>query len=83
MAHYQIRFVKNLCDASGHSHRCVQGVIDIGRARDRERAVQAAKRRFERMKRISRWDLHADTFELDVDEQKQTLTPGRALICRP
>ena len=83
MAHYRVRFIKNICDATGHSHRCVQGIVDIGRARDRERAVQAAKRRFERIKKISRWDLHADTFELDFDEQKQALPSRRALICRP
>jgi hypothetical protein len=67
MAHYRIRFLKDLCDDTGHRHRCVEGIIDIRQARDQARAVEAAKRRFERMKRIPRWDLYADTFELDID----------------
>ena len=66
MSHYSVRFIKTLCDDTGHPHKCVEGVVDIRRARNRERAVQAAKRRFERMKRIPRWDLYADTFELDI-----------------
>lgn len=69
MAHYHVRFIKTLCDDTGHPHKCVEGVVNIRRARDQDRAVQAAKRRFERMKRIPRWDLYADTFELDVHQE--------------
>lgn len=79
MVQYHVRFIKNLYDDTGHGHRCVEGVVDIRRARDSGRAVQAAKRRFERMKRIPRWDLHADTFELEIDEREADLPPGRAL----
>jgi hypothetical protein len=69
MTIHRVRFIKDLCDSTGHAHKCVQGVVNIGRARDTERAVRAAKRRFERMKGIKRWDLHADAFELVVDER--------------
>jgi hypothetical protein len=82
MVHYHVRFIKNLCDDMGHTHKCVEGAVNIRRARDRDRAVQAAKRRFERMKRIPRWDLYADTFELDIDEKQPNLPPGRALTGR-
>ncbi len=77
MSHYQIRFIKKLHDDSGHGYNCLQGVIDIRSARDSQRAVEAAKRRFERMKRIPRWDLHADT--LEIDERQHNLPRGRSL----
>jgi hypothetical protein len=80
VAHYRVRFIKTLCDDTGHQHKCVEGVVDIRRARNRDRAVQAAKRRFERMKRISRWDRYADTFELDIEQERSTSTPRPALI---
>lgn len=80
MAHYRVSFIKRLCDDTGHMHKCIQGVVDIRQARDRGRAVQAAKRRYERMKRIPRWDMHADTFELVIDERVPNLPLGRALI---
>ena len=82
MPRYRVRFIKNLCDDTGHQYKCVEGVVDIRRARDRERAVQAAQRRFERMKRIPRWTLYADTFELDVDERESILPSRRALTSR-
>jgi hypothetical protein len=68
MVHYHVRFIKDLCDDTGHQHKCVEGIVDIRRARDQARAIQAAKRRFERMKRIPRWDLYADRFELDIEQ---------------
>ena len=80
MTAYHVRFIKDLCDSTGHTHKCVQGVVDIGRARDSERAVQAAKRRFERMKGITRWDLYADTVELVIDERMPNLPRARFLI---
>jgi hypothetical protein len=80
VAHYRVRFIKTLCDDTGHQHKCVEGVVDIRRARNRDRAVQAAKRRFERIKKISRWDRYADSFELDIEQERLTSTPRRALI---
>jgi hypothetical protein len=83
MVQYQVRFIKNLCDDTGHTHKCVEGVVNIRCARDSGRAVEAAKRRFERMKQIKYWQLYADTFELAVDEREPNLPPGRSLTQRP
>ena len=69
MAYYRVRFIKTLCDDYGHPHECIEGIIDIRQARSQDRAVQAAKHRFERIKRIPRWDLYADTFEVDIDKE--------------
>ena len=82
MSRYQIRFIKKLHDDTGHSFNCVQGVVDIRRARNSERAVEAAKRRFERMKSIPRWDLHADILEVEIDERQPSL-PRRRSLTKP
>lgn len=79
MVHYRVRFIKKLCDDTGHQHKCVEGVVDIRRARDRDRAVQAAKRRFERMKKIPRWGLYADSFELEVEQEESPSNRKRAV----
>jgi hypothetical protein len=79
VAHYRVRFIKTLCDDTGHAHKCVEGVVDIRRARDRDRAVQAAKRRFERVKKIPRWGLYADSFELDIEQEASTPNRKRAV----
>lgn len=76
MARYRVRFIKALCDDCGHPHKCIQGIVDIHWARTQDRAVQAAKRRFERIKRIPRWDLYADTFE--VESGKNSRAPEHA-----
>jgi hypothetical protein len=68
MARYRVRFFKRLCDDTGHPHKCLEGVVDIRRARDSDRALRAAKRRFERVKRIPRWDMYADAIEIDFEQ---------------
>lgn len=77
MPHYRVRFIKVICDDTGHPHPCVEGVVDVRSARDQARAVRAAQHRFERMKRIRQWNLHADRFEVDIDRDEQS--PRRAL----
>ncbi len=69
MAHYRVRFIKTLNDDTGHPHECIEGIVDIRRARSLDRAVQAAKHRFERMKRIPQWSFYADAFEVDIDRE--------------
>jgi hypothetical protein len=78
MTHYRVRFIKTLCDDTGHPHRCIEGIVDVCRARSRDRAVQAAKHRFKRMKRIPQWDLYADTFEVEIDQEDRRHHPGNA-----
>ncbi len=68
MARYRVRFIKNLCDDTGHQHKCVEGVVRIRRAKSEDRATRAAQHRFERMKRIPRWSLHADFVEVEMEE---------------
>jgi hypothetical protein len=78
MTHYRVRFIKTLCDDTGHPHRCIEGIVDVCRARSWDRAVLAAKHRFKRMKRIPQWDFYADTFEVVIDQEGQRQHSGHA-----
>jgi hypothetical protein len=44
----------------------------IRRARSVERAVEAAKRRYQRHCRVTDWRLRADGFEMEIDLLKRT-----------
>ena len=61
---YRVSFFKALLSSDGHQFRCLQQSIVIRRARNVERAVEAAKRRFERRCRVTDWRLYADGVEL-------------------
>jgi hypothetical protein len=77
MARYHVRFMNILSDDTGHQHKCVDGVIGIRRERDRERARQAAKHRFARIKIIPRWGLYADRFEMELEDQATNFQPRK------
>jgi len=66
---YRVSFFKALLSSDGHQFRCLQQSIVIRRARNVERAVEAAKRRFERRCRVTDWRLYADGVELEMDQQ--------------
>ena len=73
---YRVSFFKNLLGTDGlgtdgHQFRCLQQSIVIRRARSVERAVEAAKRRFERLCHAVDWRLHADGVELEVDQRSR------------
>lgn len=72
MAHHLIRFIKRICDDTGHVHHCTEGLVEVRRARDSGRAIEAAKHRFARMRKIKRWDTHADAVEVEeIAEQRR------------
>ena len=75
MSHHIIRFLKDICDDTGHTHHCTQGVVEIHEARSYHRAIEAAKLRFARQRRIGCWDQHADRFE--VEGNSDETHPGR------
>ena len=67
MCRYRVIFFKSLLGIDGHPDKCLQQSIVIRRARSVERAVEAAKRRYERRCRVADWRLHADGFEMEID----------------
>ena len=64
MSRYEVRFIKNISDATGHDHRVCQRVIGV-EAGDADSAVVKAKDLFCRLERVGRWTIRADAFELD------------------
>ena len=64
---YRVIFFKNMLSFDGHTNRCLQQSIVIHRAKSMERAVAAAKRRYERHCHVADWRLHADGVELEID----------------
>jgi hypothetical protein len=64
MTTYHVRFVKTLCDDTGHQHKCLQAEIEVSRARTHARAVRAAELKFQRVKRIENWKTYADVVEV-------------------
>jgi hypothetical protein len=65
---YRVNFFKDLLNSDGHQFRCLQQSIVIHRARTVERALEAAKRRFERQCQSADWRLHADGVELEISQ---------------
>lgn len=64
---YRVSFFKTLFSSDGHPFWCLQQSIMIRRARSVERAIEAAKRRYERLCHLTDWRLHADGVELEID----------------
>ena len=77
MSTYHVSFFKNLTGSDGKQCNACQGSIEIHSARSRERAIQAAQRRFARLKRISDWSFYADKLEVT------TLPKGRGAMPLP
>ena len=73
MCRYRVIFFKVLLGIDGHPDKYLQQSIVIRRARSAERAVEAAKRRYERRCRVADWRLHADGFEMEIDLLKDLL----------
>jgi hypothetical protein len=67
MCRYRVSFFKNLVSIDGRTHRCLQQSVVVRRARSVERALEAAKRRYERHCEVADWRLHADGVELEVE----------------
>jgi len=60
-----ITFFKYVRSSNGHELKCVQETITIESI---DRAVEAAKRRFERRRRVVNWQLHSDGFDVKIDD---------------
>jgi len=82
---YRVHF-KNRFARDGQVFMACQRSIDIRLAKSRERAIEAAKKRFARLEHISHWHLHAAIIEVeitaaepeDVNRQDGSAPPRRA-----
>ena len=64
---YRVIFFKNLLSSDGHAFKCLQQSIVIRRAKNSDRALEAAKRRYERLCHVADWRIYADGAELEID----------------
>ena len=63
---YRVKFFKRLLSSYGMPFNVCQRTIDIRRSRSIDRAVEAAKLRFERRECVRKWTLHADYIEVET-----------------
>jgi hypothetical protein len=63
-----ITFFKCVRNSNGHELKCVQEIITIERAKSIDRAIEAAKRRFERRRHVVDWQLHSDGFDVEIND---------------
>ena len=61
---YRVTFFKLLTSSNGKTAKVCQRAVDIHSARDRDRAIRAAKSRFAHLEGVGDWKLHADIFEV-------------------
>ena len=71
MAAYHIKFIKTVSDENDHSETVYRSIV-IRLARDVVRAVAAAKRRFERLERVTHWRLRADRMKIEAPAGRVT-----------
>jgi hypothetical protein len=71
MCRYRVSFFRKLLSSDGHESKCLQQSIVIRRAKSIERAVEAAKRRYEPLCQVADWRFYADGLELEIDLQSR------------
>ena len=65
MPSYRVSFINDI-PRNGKLFHCCQRSIIVRTARNPERAVEAAKKRFARIEGIRNWKIHAGRIELEV-----------------
>ena len=66
---YRVRFFNEFARGGAVARPCQRTII-IRSARSRERAVEAAKKRFARLEGIRDWRIHAQIVEVDTIEPR-------------
>jgi hypothetical protein len=78
---YRVCFLNHFA-RGGRSLTVCQREIVIRRAKSRERAIEAAKKRFARLEGIADWHIHAHTIEVQVIDAASGAA-GLASVARP
>ena len=63
-----ITYFKYVRSSNGHEFKCEQETITIEHAKSIDRAIEAAKRRFERRRYVVDWQLHSDGFDVKIND---------------
>ncbi len=72
---WRASFFKDLVSSDGRSSSSLQRSIEISGAKNIDRALAAAKRRYERLCRVPIWWFYADRLELESKGQKISYRP--------
>ena len=75
MLQCRISFFKDLVGSDGQPSSGLQQSIEISGVENIDRAVEEAKRRYERLCRVPLWSLYADRLELENDGQRISYRP--------
>jgi hypothetical protein len=70
MTIYRVSFLKDVLSSDGHLFKCIQQVIDIADAKDPGSAAESAQLKYQELRGIRDWKLHADYLELEADGKK-------------
>jgi len=65
---FDVRFIKTVCDDSGHEHRACQAAFSVDAASLAE-AVERAETDFCRQKRVRDWTIFADEVEFRASRE--------------
>jgi hypothetical protein len=71
----QVNFFKDLVSSDGRSFSILQHSIEISGAENITSAVEAAKRRYEQLRRVPIWSLCADRLELESEGKRTSYRP--------
>ena len=80
MPSYRVSFINDI-PRGGKLFHCCQRSIVIRAARNPERAVEAAKKRFARLEDICNWNIHAGRIEpelIDLPKIRQSASASEA-----
>jgi hypothetical protein len=72
---WRVNFFKDLVGSDGQSSSRLQQSIEISGAENVNRALDEAKRRYERLCRVPLWSLYADRLELENEGQRISYRP--------
>jgi hypothetical protein len=72
---WRVNFFKDLVGSDGQSSSRLQQSIEISGAENIDRAVEEAKRRYERLCHVPLWSLYADRLELENEGQRISYRP--------
>lgn len=73
MQKFRVMFLNRLTNSAGHQFQCLQRIVPIARAKSIERAIEAAQHRFERLERVSNWRFHAQSIEVEPDDNAKPI----------
>jgi hypothetical protein len=71
----RVNFFKDLVSSDGQPSSRLQQSMEISGAENIDRAVEEAKRRYERLCRVPLWSLYADRLEVESDGKRTSYRP--------